>query len=109
MLIAGLAWLVVVLVPVYWLVVSSLRGQAGFLGGNQWLPPSDPTVGNYRQVLSSGFWTYLRNSSIVTVATVCLVLAAALMAAYVILHSRRRVAAWSFRLMLAGWRSRRTR
>jgi raffinose/stachyose/melibiose transport system permease protein len=100
--VAGLVWLVVVLVPVYWLVVSSLRGQAGFLGGNQWLPPSHPTLQNYQQVLASGFWTYLRNSVVITAAAVCAVLLAALMAAYVILHSRRRIATGAFRLILAG-------
>jgi len=95
-------WLAIVLVPVYWLVLGSLRRQAGFLENNQWLPPGDATLDNYRTVLTSGFGTYVVNSLIVTVATVVLVVLAALLAAYVIVRSRRRVTRAAFKAMLAG-------
>jgi len=99
---AATCWLVVVLVPIYWLLVGSLREQAGFLQGNQWLPPDNPTLDNYRTVLTSGFGTYLANSLVVTVGTVVLVVLAALLAAYVIVRNRRPVVRTAFRAILAG-------
>lgn len=95
-------WLLVVLVPIYWMVISSLRDQAGFLEADQLTPPGHPTLDNYRLVLSSGFGRYLLNSVIVTVATVALVLLASLMASYVIVRSRRRLARAALTLFLAG-------
>jgi raffinose/stachyose/melibiose transport system permease protein len=98
----GAVWLVVVLLPVYWLVISSLRDQAGFLEASQLVPPSHPTLANYRLVASSGFGRYLFNSAVVTVATVALVVLGSLMAGYVIVRSRRRIARGAFTLFLAG-------
>ncbi|WP_433170298.1 carbohydrate ABC transporter permease [Actinoallomurus sp. CA-150999] len=98
----GLAWLLIVLVPVYWMVISSLRDQAGFLGQEQLLPPSHPTLDNYRRVLDNGFGRYLLNSAIVTVATVIVVVLVTLLAAYVIVRSERRIARGAFTLFLAG-------
>jgi raffinose/stachyose/melibiose transport system permease protein len=98
----GAVWLLVVLLPVYWMVISSLRDQAGFLEANQLVPPGHPILTNYRLVLSSGFGRYLLNSALVTVATVVLVLLASLMAGYVIVRSRRRLARGAFTLFLAG-------
>jgi raffinose/stachyose/melibiose transport system permease protein len=95
-------WLLVVLVPIYWMVISSLRDQAGFLGADQLTPPGHPTLANYRLVLVSGFGRYLLNSAIVTVATVALVLLTSLMASYVIVRSRRRPARAALTLFLAG-------
>jgi raffinose/stachyose/melibiose transport system permease protein len=98
----GVLWLLVALVPIYWMVVSSLRDQAGFLTGNQLAPPSRPTLANYRLVLHEGFGRYLLNSLIVTTATVALVLLASLMAGHVVVRGRRRVARGALTLFLAG-------
>jgi raffinose/stachyose/melibiose transport system permease protein len=98
----GVLWLLVVLVPIYWMIISSLRDQGGFLTGNQLLPPSHPTLRNYALVLRESFGRYLLNSLIVTTATVLLVLAAALMAGHLIVRSRQRVARGALTLFLAG-------
>jgi raffinose/stachyose/melibiose transport system permease protein len=98
----GALWLLVALVPIYWMVISSLRDQAGFLTGNQLAPPSQPTLANYRLVLHDGFGRYLLNSVLVTTGTVALVLLASLMAGHVIVRSQRRPARGALTLFLAG-------
>ncbi len=100
--VAAVLWLLVVLVPLYWLVVMSLRDMSAFFGRSQWLPPADPTVNNFVKVIDAGFVTYLRNSVIVTVATVALILVVSLMAAYLIVRSKRRVVSMLFQMFLAG-------
>lgn len=100
--VAGIAWLLVVLVPLYWLVIMSLRDMSAFFGRSQWLPPADPTLDNFLKVIDAGFLTYLRNSVIVTVATVGLILLVSLMAAYLIVRSKRRSVSVLFQMFLAG-------
>ena len=100
--VGGLFWLLVALVPVYWLVITSLSDQSAFLTGDPWTPPSDPTLDNYRLVLESGFVRYLLNSVVVTVGAVGLTVAASLMAAYAIVRGTGRVLRTVFTLFLLG-------
>lgn len=99
---AGFLWLAVVLVPLYWIVVTSLRDQAGFFSANPMAIPEDPTLDNYRLVLEAGFTRYLLNSTIVAAAAVALILAVCILAAYAIVRSTGRIVQFSFRLFLLG-------
>jgi raffinose/stachyose/melibiose transport system permease protein len=99
---AALLWTAVVVVPVYWLVVTSLRSRTEFTTAKPLAPPRHPTLANYRTVLDGDFGTYLLNSVVVTLATVVLTLVAALMAAFVIVRYRTRWSRLSFRLYLLG-------
>ncbi len=98
----GLAWLTVVAIPLYWVLITSLKDQDGFLTSSPWAPPTAPTLDNYQQVLASGFPQYLLNSAIVTVATIALAVGAGLMAAYVIVRRAGRFAQSTFKIFLAG-------
>jgi raffinose/stachyose/melibiose transport system permease protein len=98
----GFLWLAVVLVPLYWIVVTSLRDQAGFFAANPFAIPADPTLDNYRLVIESGFTTYLLNSVVVTVSAVALILAVCILAAYAIVRGTGRLVRTSFRLFLLG-------
>lgn len=95
-------WLLVVLVPIYWIVVTSLRNQAGFFAANPLAPPSEPTLDNYRLVLESGFTTYLVNSVVVTTAAVLLTLVVCVLAAYTIVRNDSRLVQSSFQVFLLG-------
>ncbi|MFF4028815.1 carbohydrate ABC transporter permease [Streptomyces sviceus] len=98
-----LLWAAIVVVPVYWLVVTSLRTRADFTADSPLALPGHPTLDNYRTVLAGDFTTYLLNSVIVTVATVALTLAVALMAAFAIVRGAgSRLSRLSFRLFLLG-------
>ncbi|WP_156044079.1 carbohydrate ABC transporter permease [Cellulomonas sp. HZM] len=95
-------WLVVVAVPLYFLITTSLRAQSEYLLSGPVSAPTDLTLDSYSLVLHSGFWGYLRNTAVVTVATVVLVLALALPAAYAIVRSRSRFVRRMFSLVLLG-------
>src|SRR5690349_19839927 len=70
----SLVWLVLVIVPLYTLVSSSLMHQDEALNGDPLAFPTNPTLENYRTVLDSGFFTMLSNTAIVAVATTAIVL-----------------------------------
>ncbi|WP_369032895.1 MULTISPECIES: carbohydrate ABC transporter permease [Streptomyces] len=98
-----LLWAAIVVVPVYWLVVTSLRTRADFTADSPLALPGHPTLDNFRTVLAGDFTTYLLNSVIVTVATVALTVTVALMAAFAIVRGAgSRLSRISFRLYLLG-------
>ncbi|MFF6784948.1 ABC transporter permease subunit [Streptomyces sp. NPDC012510] len=99
---ATLAWTALVVVPVYWVVVTSLRGSADFTTASPLAPPAQPTLDNYRSVLDGGFTTYLLNSLVVTVAAVAITVVVALMAAFSIVRYTNPWSRLSFRLYLLG-------
>jgi len=98
---AGFVWFAIVAFPVYWMVITSFRHQAGFLIQDP-VVPSKPTVGQYHRVIKVGFLSYLRNSSVVTFSVVLLVLVFSLMAAYAIVRGEGWITSGTFRLFLLG-------
>ncbi|GAB2976645.1 carbohydrate ABC transporter permease [Amycolatopsis acidiphila] len=100
--VAGFVWLVVVLVPVYYIVVTSLRNQRGFFDANPLAVPSNPTLANYDLVLRNDFLRYFLNSAVVTLGTVVITVAVSLMAAYYVVRGRTRLAGWTYRAFLLG-------
>jgi raffinose/stachyose/melibiose transport system permease protein len=99
---ATLVWTALVVVPVYWLVVTSLRGSTDFTTASPLAPPAHPTLDNYQSVLDGGFTTYLLNSVVVTVAAVAITVVVALMAAFSIVRYTNPWSRLSFRLYLLG-------
>ncbi|WP_372444811.1 carbohydrate ABC transporter permease [Microbispora corallina] len=80
-------WLAVVIIPIYWIVVTSLKTQTNYYMTNPLAPPTDPTLDNYRLVLQLDFPLYFLNSLIVAVGTVIPSVLFAFMAAYAIVRS----------------------
>ncbi|WP_197319134.1 carbohydrate ABC transporter permease [Saccharomonospora sp. NB11] len=99
---AGFAWLLVVLVPVYYVVITSLRDQEGFFSANPLLPPENPTLDSYRLVLENDFLRYLGNSVLVTVVTVAITVSVSLLAAYYVVRANGRLARLTYRSFLLG-------
>ncbi|MEV5606440.1 carbohydrate ABC transporter permease [Streptomyces sp. NPDC052299] len=98
----SLVWLVLVIVPLYTLVSSSLMHQDEALNGDPLAFPTDPTLDNYRTVLDSGFSTMLSNTAIVAVATTAIVLVLSIPVAYVAVRTRSRLSGLAFRTFLLG-------
>ena len=89
--IAGWFWLAVVLIPLYWIVITSFKAQSDYYLQNAFLPPLHPTLDNYRLVIQNDFLQYFVNSVLVTVGTTIPTVVLALMAAFAIVraaHSR---------------------
>ncbi|TXS57936.1 carbohydrate ABC transporter permease [Streptomyces sp. t39] len=98
----ALVWLVIVLLPLYTLLSSSLTRQDQALTGNPLAPPADPTLDNYGFVLDSGFLTLMGNTAVVAVATVALVLVFSVPVAYVAVRTRSSASMAVFRTFLLG-------
>ncbi|TDD30096.1 carbohydrate ABC transporter permease [Kribbella turkmenica] len=83
---AAWLWLVIVMVPLYWIVVTSFKDQTAYFSQNPFALPTAPTLANYRLVIESDFPQYFLNSVIVTAGTIVPAVAIAFMAAYAIVR-----------------------
>ncbi len=83
---AGWIWLAVVLIPLYWIVITSFKHQSDYYQSNAFRPPGNPTLDNYRLVLHNDFLHYFVNSVVVAVGTTVPTVLLALMAAYAIVR-----------------------
>ncbi|MFD8429270.1 MULTISPECIES: carbohydrate ABC transporter permease [Streptomyces] len=86
---AGWLWLVVVAVPLYWTLITSLKAQSRYYAENPLAPPADPTLDNYRLVIESDFLRYFANSVVVTAGAVVPAVLFSFMAAYAIVRGPR--------------------
>src|SRR5690625_1497173 len=98
----GFASLLVILVPIYYIVITSVRPREDYYSSNPLSLPSEFTLEPFRYVLENEFLRYVANSVFVTVLTVVAVVAASLLASYVIVRSRTRLARFSQKLFLMG-------
>lgn len=98
----GWLWLAIIIVPVYYVVITSLKNQAGFFTSNPMLPPAEPTLDNYTLVLENEFAKYFANSLIVTVGSVVPALLVSFMAAYAIVRGKGRFLSWTNNVFLLG-------
>jgi raffinose/stachyose/melibiose transport system permease protein len=84
--IGGWVWLVIVLIPLYWIVVTSFKDQSAYFTQNPLALPSAPTFANYKLVIESDFPRYFLNSVIVTAGTILPAVAISFMASYAIVR-----------------------
>lgn len=96
----ALLWLLFSFYPVFYILFSSFHPQQGYLTGNVWLPPADPTVQNYGDALRQGFLRYFLNSAIVTSASVLCIAAFSLSASYVLVKVTTRLSQTVFSILL---------
>src|SRR3954454_13877453 len=61
---AGWIWLLIVIVPIYWIIVKSFKTRANYFITNPFVPAS-PTLDNYKFVIQQDFISYFVNSVIV--------------------------------------------
>lgn len=87
---AGWIWLFIVMLPIYWIVITSLKTQANYFATNPLVPPGSPTLENFRLVIHSDFPRYFLNSVIVTFGAVIPAVLVAFMASYAIIRDGRR-------------------
>ncbi|MDT5041872.1 MAG: raffinose/stachyose/melibiose transport system permease protein [Actinoplanes sp.] len=88
----GWLWLLIVMIPIYWIVITSFKTQANYFITNPLAPPSEPTLDNYRLVIQSDFIRYFLNSAIVTLGAVIPAVIVSFMASFAIVraaHSSR--------------------
>lgn len=104
-LLAGLGgwiWLAIVILPIYYIVITSLRSQSSFYTENPLLPTKSPTIAAYISVFQNDFWMYFFNTLIVTVATVAVLMVVCVMASYYVVRRKNKWSRRTFSLILLG-------
>jgi raffinose/stachyose/melibiose transport system permease protein len=84
---AGWLWLLIVILPIYWIVITSFKSQSNYFLMNPLAPPTAPTLDNYQLVIESDFARYFINSVIVTLGAVVPAVLISFMAAYAIVRA----------------------
>jgi raffinose/stachyose/melibiose transport system permease protein len=84
---AGWLWLLIVIVPIYWIVITSFKTQSNYFQTNPFAPPTEPTLENYQLVIENDFVRYFVNSAIVTLGAVVPAVLVSFMAAYAIVRA----------------------
>ncbi|MBH0022962.1 MULTISPECIES: carbohydrate ABC transporter permease [unclassified Salinibacterium] len=98
----GALWLIIVVIPLYWVLTTSFRSSTTFFSDAPLSLPSEPTLANYVKVFDSGFFGYFTNSVIVTIAAVIIAVFVSLLAAYTIARNTHVVSRTAFSLVLLG-------
>jgi raffinose/stachyose/melibiose transport system permease protein len=94
---AGWLWLLIVIVPIYWIVITSFKTQSNYFLTNPFAPPTEPTLDNYKLVIENDFIRYFLNSTIVTLGAVVPAVLVSFMAAYAIVRAAGGM--WTLRWM----------
>jgi raffinose/stachyose/melibiose transport system permease protein len=84
--IAGWVWLVIGMLPIYWIVISSFKSQSNFFATNPLVPPTELTLDSYRLVIENDFIRYFGNSLVVTVGAIVPAVLISFMAAFAIVR-----------------------
>jgi raffinose/stachyose/melibiose transport system permease protein len=95
-------WLAIIVLPIYYMVITSFGTQGDYYASNPFLPPADPTVAAYRTVLENDFLRYLGNSLVVTGGAVGLLLIVCTAASYFVVRSRSWASRRFLQLVLLG-------
>ncbi|PYC88386.1 ABC transporter permease [Streptomyces tateyamensis] len=98
----ALIWLGVVGLPLYVLLLTTLRSQSDYATNGPLSLPQRLTFANYLNAFSGGFGADLLNTLLVTVSVVALVLLVVPPLAYAIVRGRGRGSTRVFRLFLLG-------
>ncbi|MFZ0531487.1 MAG: carbohydrate ABC transporter permease [Propionicimonas sp.] len=98
----GSLWLLITIVPIYYIVVTSLRPRSDYYSENPLSLPANPTLQAYQDVLAANFGMYFMNSVFVTATSVVTVVFVSLLAAYVIVRNQSRFSMRMFNVLLLG-------
>lgn len=98
----ALIWLVIVAVPLYALLASTLQDRATYLANGPLSLPAEISLDSYRTVLQGDFPRYLLNTLIVTASCAAIAITLSVTVAYSVVRNRSGLAQRSFRLFLLG-------
>ena len=98
----GWVWLAIIIIPIYYVVVTSLKDQGAYFTQNPLALPNPPTLTAYQQVVEAGIIRYFFNSVIVTVGAVIPLVLFSFLASYAIVRGDSRLLRFSRTLFLLG-------
>jgi len=80
-------WLAIVVIPIYWIIITSFKDQSVYFSTNPLSPGTDVTLNNYRLVLQNDFAQYFINSTVVVIGAVIPAVLFSFMAAFAIVRN----------------------
>jgi hypothetical protein len=89
----GWVWLAIIIIPVYYIVVTTFKDQGAYFTQNPLALPNPPTLTAYQQVVEAGIIRYFFNSVIVTVGAVIPLVLFSFLASYAIVRGTHPAAA----------------
>ena len=95
-------WLAVIIVPIYYVVITTFKDQGAYFTSNPLALPIPPTFTPYQQVVEAGIGRYFLNSVIVTVGAVVPIVLFSFLASYAIVRGDSRFLRFSRSLFLFG-------
>jgi len=98
----ALGWLAVTLLPLAFVLFTSLKSQAETFDSPVWALPRAVDLSHYAGTIAGGFLTYLRNSLFVVGVSVTLIIVVSAMAAYALARLKFRLNSTLFALIVAG-------
>ena len=98
----GWIWLAIIILPIYYVVITTFKNQGDYFSSNPLSLPIPPTFAAYGQVIEAGIGRYFLNSVIVTIGTVIPVVLFGFLASYAIVRGNSRFLRFSRWLFLLG-------
>jgi len=98
----GWVWLAIIIIPVYYIVITTFKDQGAYFTQNPLALPNPPTLTAYQQVVEAGIIRYFFNSVIVTVGAVIPLVLFSFLASYAIVRGESRLLRFSRSLFLLG-------
>lgn len=98
----GWIWFAIVTIPIYYVVVTSLKDPGDYFTGNPLGLPIPPNLTPYGEVFSNDIILYFLNSVIVTLGSVIPIALFAFMASYAIVRGKGRFLRFANGLFLMG-------
>ena len=78
-----LFWVLITVVPFVYMVITSLKDQQELFSGSVFKIPKVLMVSNYIEILTGNYFNYFKNSIVVCIVGLALILTCAVMASYV--------------------------
>lgn len=98
----GWIWLAIIILPIYYVVITTFKNQGDYFSSNPLSLPIPPTFTAYKQVIEADIGLYFLNSVIVTIGTVIPVVLFGFLASYAIVRGSSRFLRFSRWLFLLG-------
>jgi raffinose/stachyose/melibiose transport system permease protein len=95
-------WLAVIIIPIYYVVITTFKDQGAYFTQNPLALPNPPTLAAYKGVVEAGIGRYFLNSVIVTIGSVIPIVIFSFLASYAIVRGDSRLLRFSRTLFLLG-------
>jgi raffinose/stachyose/melibiose transport system permease protein len=95
-------WLAIIIIPVYYVVITTFKDQGAYFTQNPLALPSPPTLAAYQDVVAADIGRYFLNSVIVTIGSVIPIVLFSFLASYAIVRGDSRLLRFSRTLFLLG-------